>query len=140
MWDIAKWPVLAVLVSLAFALLYWASPNVKQPGFRWLTPGGVLAVVVDTKETAASWMLSAVAGSRSRRRVTTPTATPHSAPAITSLGQCALLRSREWATATATATANPVVGLTHATAVVNAAAVAAWDEGNDDDVGLYTNA
>jgi membrane protein len=45
-WDIAKWPVLAVLVSLMFALLYWASPNVKQPGFRWLTPGGVLAVVV----------------------------------------------------------------------------------------------
>jgi membrane protein len=45
-WNIAKWPVLAVLVSLAFALLYWASPNVKQPGFRWLSPGGVLAVVL----------------------------------------------------------------------------------------------
>ena len=45
-WGIAKWPVLALLVSLTFALLYWASPNVKQPGFRWLTPGGVLAVVV----------------------------------------------------------------------------------------------
>jgi membrane protein len=45
-WDIAKWPVLAALVSLAFALLYWASPNVKHPGFRWLTPGGMLAVVV----------------------------------------------------------------------------------------------
>ena len=29
-----------------FALLYWAAPNVKQPGFRWITPGGVLAVVV----------------------------------------------------------------------------------------------
>jgi membrane protein len=45
-WDIAKWPVLAALVSLTFALLYWAAPNVKHPGFRWLTPGGVLAVVV----------------------------------------------------------------------------------------------
>ena len=45
-WDIAKWPVIAALVSLAFALLYWASPNVKHPGFRWLSPGGVLAVVV----------------------------------------------------------------------------------------------
>jgi membrane protein len=33
-WSIAKWPVLVVLVSLAFALLYWVSPNVKQPGFR----------------------------------------------------------------------------------------------------------
>ena len=51
-WDIAKWPVLAVLVSLAFALLYWASPNVKHPGFRWLTPGGVLAVVVWTLASA----------------------------------------------------------------------------------------
>jgi membrane protein len=45
-WGIVKWPVLVVLVSLAFAVLYWVSPNVKQPGFRWLTPGGVLAVVV----------------------------------------------------------------------------------------------
>ena len=45
-WDIAKWPVIAALAGLAFALLYWASPNVKHPGFRWLTPGGVLAVVV----------------------------------------------------------------------------------------------
>ena len=45
-WEIAKWPVIAVLVSLAFALLYWAGPNVRQPGFRWLTPGGLVAVVV----------------------------------------------------------------------------------------------
>ena len=45
-WGIAKWPILVVLVSLAFAVLYWVSPNVKHPGFRWLTPGGVLAVVV----------------------------------------------------------------------------------------------
>jgi len=44
-WDIAKWPVLLVLVSFMFALLYWASPNAKQ-GFRWVTPGGILAVVV----------------------------------------------------------------------------------------------
>ncbi|MDQ2708435.1 MAG: YihY/virulence factor BrkB family protein [Actinomycetota bacterium] len=45
-WGIVKWPMLVVLMSLAFAVLYWVSPNVKQPGFRWLTPGGVLAVVV----------------------------------------------------------------------------------------------
>ena len=45
-WDIGKWPVLAALVSLAIALLYWASPNVRQPGFRWLTPGSLLAVLV----------------------------------------------------------------------------------------------
>ncbi|WP_235921205.1 YihY/virulence factor BrkB family protein [Lentzea tibetensis] len=45
-WDIAKWPVIAALVALAFALLYWAAPNVKHPGFRWLSPGGALAVLV----------------------------------------------------------------------------------------------
>ena len=45
-WDIAKWPVLLLIVSFMFALLYWAAPNVKQPGFRWLSPGGLLAVVV----------------------------------------------------------------------------------------------
>ncbi|MBV9921926.1 MAG: YihY/virulence factor BrkB family protein [Pseudonocardia sp.] len=28
------------------SLLYWACPNVKQPGFRWITPGGILAVII----------------------------------------------------------------------------------------------
>jgi membrane protein len=45
-WDIAKWPILAVLVSFMLALLYWGAPNVKQPGFRWISPGSVLAVVL----------------------------------------------------------------------------------------------
>jgi membrane protein len=44
-WNIAKWPVLLVVVSFMFALLYWAAPNVKQPGFRWVSPGGTLAVL-----------------------------------------------------------------------------------------------
>ena len=45
-WNILKWPVIALLVSLAIAVLYWASPNVRHPGFRWLTPGSVLAVAL----------------------------------------------------------------------------------------------
>ena len=45
-WDIAKWPVLVVLISLLIGLLYWASPNAMVGGFRWITPGGVLAVLV----------------------------------------------------------------------------------------------
>jgi membrane protein len=45
-WNIVKWPVLLVIVSLMFSLLYKASPNVKQPAFRWISPGGVLAVVI----------------------------------------------------------------------------------------------
>jgi len=44
-WNIAKWPVLILVVSFMFALLYWAAPNVKQPSFRWLSPGGILAVI-----------------------------------------------------------------------------------------------
>jgi membrane protein len=44
-WGIAKWPVLLLLVSFMFAVLYWAAPNVKQAGFRWLSPGGLLAVL-----------------------------------------------------------------------------------------------
>jgi membrane protein len=44
-WSIAKWPVLLLVVSFMFAMLYWAAPNVKHPGFRWVTPGGVLAVI-----------------------------------------------------------------------------------------------
>jgi membrane protein len=45
-WDIAKWPVLLLIVSLMFSILYWAAPNVRQPGFRWLTPGGLVGVVI----------------------------------------------------------------------------------------------
>ena len=44
-WDIAKWPVMALVVSFIFSLLYFATPNVKQPRFRWFTVGGVVALV-----------------------------------------------------------------------------------------------
>jgi membrane protein len=45
-WNIAKWPILLFLVSFMFAFLYWAAPNAKQPGFRWISPGGVLGVLI----------------------------------------------------------------------------------------------
>lgn len=45
-WDIAKWPVLVVVVNLLFVLLYWASPRTGHRGFRWITPGSVFAVIV----------------------------------------------------------------------------------------------
>ena len=44
-WGIAKWPVLVVVVGFLFSLLYWASPNAKR-GFRWVTPGSALAIVL----------------------------------------------------------------------------------------------
>jgi membrane protein len=52
-WNIAKWPVLVLFVSFMFAVLYWAAPNVKQPGFKWLSPGSVLAVI--------GWIIASVA-------------------------------------------------------------------------------
>jgi len=45
-WDIAKWPVLVLAVSVMIALLYYATPNVKHPKFQWVSPGSLLAVVV----------------------------------------------------------------------------------------------
>ncbi|KRE82157.1 ribonuclease BN [Arthrobacter sp. Soil763] len=45
-WNIAKWPVMLVLVILAIALLYYATPNVKQPKFRWMSMGSAIALVV----------------------------------------------------------------------------------------------
>lgn len=45
-WGIAKWPVMALIVIGMITLLYYATPNVKQPGFRWVLPGAALAFVV----------------------------------------------------------------------------------------------
>jgi membrane protein len=52
-WNIVKWPVLVVLVSLMFSILYWASPNARTGGFRWVSPGGIFAVVL--------WIIASVA-------------------------------------------------------------------------------
>lgn len=49
-WSIAKWPVLILLVTLMIAILYWASPNAKVRGFKWITPGSFLALLI--------WMLA----------------------------------------------------------------------------------
>jgi membrane protein len=45
-YQIAKWPILAALVITIFAILYYASPNVKLRGFKWVTPGSIFALVV----------------------------------------------------------------------------------------------
>ena len=42
--NIVKWPVIALIVSQIFAFLFYVGPNVKQPGFGWVSPGGFLAV------------------------------------------------------------------------------------------------
>lgn len=48
LWGVLKWPVLVLVVLGMIAVLYYASPNVRQVGFRWVTPGSVLALVLWT--------------------------------------------------------------------------------------------
>jgi membrane protein len=45
-WDIAKWPVLLLIVTLMFSVLFFAAPNAKLPGFKFITAGSAVAVVV----------------------------------------------------------------------------------------------
>lgn len=45
-WNIAKWPVMLTVVVLVVALLYYATPNVQQPRFRWISVGALLAIAV----------------------------------------------------------------------------------------------
>ena len=52
-WSIAKWPVLVVLVAAMIAILYWATPNARVKGFRWITPGSFLALLI--------WMIASAA-------------------------------------------------------------------------------
>ncbi len=52
-WDIAKWPVILATVLTMLSILYWASPNVKHPRFRWVSAGGILGLVV--------WLLASAA-------------------------------------------------------------------------------
>ena len=52
-WNIAKWPVILVVVILVVAVLYYATPNIKQPTFRWISIGAAIAVVV--------WIIASVA-------------------------------------------------------------------------------
>jgi membrane protein len=48
-----KWPVLVLVVMVMLAILYYASPNAKLPGFKWISPGSVVAVVI--------WIVASVA-------------------------------------------------------------------------------
>lgn len=43
--DIVKWPIMLLILSAILAVLYYAGPNVRQPGVRWVTPGSILAVL-----------------------------------------------------------------------------------------------
>lgn len=61
-WSIAKWPVVAALAALAVAVLYWATPNVRQPRFRWISVGAVVALLTWALATAAFGVYLATIG------------------------------------------------------------------------------
>jgi membrane protein len=65
-WNIAKWPVLLAMVLFMIALLYYSSPNAKLPGFKWVTPGSLLAIVVWLIASAAFAFYVANFGSYNR--------------------------------------------------------------------------
>jgi membrane protein len=62
-WNIAKWPVLLAVVVTMFAVLFYSTPNVKLAGFKWVTPGAVLAIVVWLIASAAFAFYAANFGS-----------------------------------------------------------------------------
>jgi membrane protein len=45
-WNYAKWALIALLFVLMISVIYYGSPNVKQRGFKWITPGSLVALVV----------------------------------------------------------------------------------------------
>ncbi|PPB49339.1 ribonuclease BN [Arthrobacter pityocampae] len=51
-WNIAKWPVMVLFAVLMIAVLYYGSPNIKQPKFRWMSLGGFIALLVLAITTA----------------------------------------------------------------------------------------
>jgi membrane protein len=52
-WGIVKWPVMISIVTTMFAVLYYWAPNVKQPRFRWISPGSIVAVLAWIVASAA---------------------------------------------------------------------------------------
>ncbi|MEV8144406.1 YihY/virulence factor BrkB family protein [Specibacter sp. NPDC078709] len=44
-WSIAKWPVVGILAVILIAILYYFTPNVRQPKFRWISIGAAVALV-----------------------------------------------------------------------------------------------
>lgn len=52
-WNIAKWPVLLIVVVLMFSVLFHAAPNVKMPAFKWVSAGALVAVVLWLVASAA---------------------------------------------------------------------------------------
>ena len=51
--EIVKWPIMLLIIAVILAILYYAGPNVRQPGIRWISPGSILAVLLWVIASAA---------------------------------------------------------------------------------------
>ena len=45
-WRIARWPAAFASALLMFSFIYYVTPDVRQRGFRWITPGALVGVGV----------------------------------------------------------------------------------------------
>ncbi|MGI8688418.1 MAG: YihY/virulence factor BrkB family protein [Thermomicrobiales bacterium] len=45
LWNLARWPIVIIFISLALAVLYWVGPNISQK-FKWISPGAMIATLV----------------------------------------------------------------------------------------------
>lgn len=52
-YQIAKWPVLVLIVLMIVAILYYATPNVQQPKFKFISVGAGVAILVWVLASAA---------------------------------------------------------------------------------------
>jgi membrane protein len=60
--QIVKWPILVVIVIAAIAILYYFSPNVRQPKFKWTSTGSILALIVWALATVALGLYLSLSG------------------------------------------------------------------------------
>jgi membrane protein len=51
-WAVIRWPGALVATMLAFATVYYVTPDVEQRSFRWVTPGAIVGVLL--------WMLASL--------------------------------------------------------------------------------
>jgi membrane protein len=45
-WSVVRWPGAFAAAMLAFAYVYYVTPDVRQRAFHWLTPGAIAGVLV----------------------------------------------------------------------------------------------
>lgn len=51
-WVWLRWPLIAAVAIVLLALLYYLTPNVRQPRLRWVTIGSLIAIMI---AVAAAW-------------------------------------------------------------------------------------